>query len=193
MSLPSATELPAVRERLRDLIAARSVSRGTAVTLASGRTSDFYVNMKATMLHAQGAHDIAALIIAALGQTKVTHVGGLEMGAVPLASAVAALSITGPRSLQAFFVRKAAKEHGTQSLIEGLARDETLKDADVAVLEDVTTTGGSALRAVDLLRDEGAHVATVITVVDRLEGAGEAFAQAGVPFQALLTAHDFGR
>jgi len=191
MTAPADSDLTAIRDRLRTLIAERSVSRGTSITLASGKTSDFYVNMKATMLHAQGAHDIARLMIDALERYEVSYVGGLEMGAVPLASAVAAISATGERPLHAFFVRKSAKEHGTQSLIEGLPKGAALSGTAVAVLEDVTTTGGSALRAVELLRSAGADVRTVITVVDRLEGASEAFTAAGVPFTALLTARDF--
>ena len=93
--------------------------------------------------------------------------------------------------LRAFFVRKQAKEHGARKLIEGLAPGETLAGKRIAVLEDVTTTGGSAMKAIEALKAEGAVIDRVITVVDRLEGAAETFKAAGIPFTALLTAADF--
>jgi orotate phosphoribosyltransferase len=93
--------------------------------------------------------------------------------------------------LRAFFVRKQAKEHGARKLIEGLAPDEILAGKRVVVLEDVTTTGGSALKAIEALRAEGAVVVRAISVVDRQEGADLAFQAAGVPFTAVLTAADF--
>jgi len=89
-------------------------------------------------------------------------------------------------------VRKQAKEHGARKLVEGLAPGETLNGRRVVILEDVTTTGGSSLRAIDAVKAEGAVIESVITVVDRLEGAAEAFKAAGIPFHALLTAADFG-
>jgi orotate phosphoribosyltransferase len=93
--------------------------------------------------------------------------------------------------LQAFFVRKQAKEHGARKLVEGLAPGETLEGKRVAILEDVTTTGGSSMKAIDALRAEGAVIDRVITIVDRLEGAAATFKAAGLPFTAILTAADF--
>ena len=113
------------------------------------------------------------------------------MGAVPLAAALSAVSHIDGASIAAFFVRKEAKGHGTQSLIEGLSPSESLSGAEVVVLEDVTTTGGSALKAVTLLQQAGAEVAGVLTVVDRQEGADATFANAGLPFVSLLTADAF--
>jgi orotate phosphoribosyltransferase len=118
-------------------------------------------------------------------------VGGLEMGAVPLASAVAATSHARGRPLPAVFVRKQAKEHGAKKLVEGLAPGETLRGKRVVVLDDVTTTGGSACKAIEALRAEGAVIDRVISVVDRLEGAAATFEAAGIPFTALLTTADF--
>jgi orotate phosphoribosyltransferase len=118
-------------------------------------------------------------------------VGGLEMGAVPIAAAVAAVSFAKGRPLPAFFVRKLAKEHGTQSLIEGLVKGETIKGKRVIIVEDVTTTGGSSLKAVEAVRSEGASVVRVITIVDRLEGAAETFAKGGITFSPILTVQDF--
>ncbi|MGD9669093.1 MAG: orotate phosphoribosyltransferase [Hyphomicrobiaceae bacterium] len=182
------------KEALVALIRQRSFQSGGEVKLASGRTSSFYFNMKPTMLDPKGAHLIATLILDQLAEDgiKADMIGGLEMGAVPLASAVAAVSATGPRPLPAFFVRKQAKEHGTQSLVEGLAKGETLAGKKVVIVEDVTTTGGSAIKAAEAVAREGAEVVRVITVVDRREGASEAFATARLDFKPLLTIADFG-
>lgn len=176
------------RKRLLGIIKSRSVTTGTVFKLASGRTSDFYCNLKPTMMHAEGAYLLGKLLAEALDDTGAELVGGLEMGAVPLATAVAAASHARGKPLPAFFVRKQAKEHGTQSLVEGLPRGETLKGRRVVILEDVTTTGGSSLKAIAAVRAEGATVVRVLTVVDREEGAAEAFKAADVPFQALVTA-----
>mgnify|MGYP001301580546 CR=1 FL=1 len=175
------------------LIKERSFQSGAKVKLASGRTSQFYFNMKPTTLHPQGAHLIAALVLQQLSEDGIEAdmIGGLEMGAVPLAAAVAAVSAQGARPLPAFFVRKQAKEHGTQSLIEGLAKGENLTGKKVVIIEDVTTTGGSAIKAADIVAGEGAQVVRVITVVDRQEGAKEAFTTAKLDFKPLLTAEDF--
>ena len=94
------------------------------------------------------------------------------------------------RPLRAVFVRKQAKDHGARQLIEGLAPGESVRGKRVAVLEDVTTTGGSAMKAIEALKAEGAAIARVISLVDRLEGAADAFRRAGIPFTALLTAAD---
>ncbi|HEY5828341.1 MAG TPA: orotate phosphoribosyltransferase, partial [Hyphomicrobiaceae bacterium] len=122
---------------------------------------------------------------------KVDYIGGLEMGAVPLATAVAVASHAQGRPIAAFFVRKQAKEHGARKLVEGLAPGESLQGKRVVILEDVTTTGGSAMKAIEAVRAEGAVIDRVISVVDRLEGAADAFKAAGIPFTALLTTTDF--
>lgn len=179
---------PASRERLIAIIKARSVETGRTFTLASGRTSDFYCNLKPTMLDPEGAYLLGALIVDAIGPDKPDYVGGLELGAVPLATAAAAIGHAKGQPLPAFIVRKAAKEHGTKSLVEGLMRGDSLKNKRVVILEDVTTTGGSSLKAIEAVRAEGASVVRVLTMVDRQEGAADAFAKAGVPFAALVTA-----
>jgi orotate phosphoribosyltransferase len=181
----------AARSRLIEIVKARSLHTGAAITLASGKTSTFYINLKPTMMDAEGAHLLALLILDELRDANVDLVGGMEMGAVPLAACVVAASHTrGPR-LRAFFVRKQAKDHGTRSLVEGLADGETLAGKRIAMLEDVTTTGGSTMRAMQALQAEGAIIDRVIVIVDRQEGAAEAFRAAGIPFVALLTAADF--
>ncbi|KAB2941833.1 orotate phosphoribosyltransferase [Hyphomicrobium sp.] len=181
----------ALKARLIEIIKARSFQSGKEVKLASGRTSTYYFNMKPTMLDAEGAHAIATLILEAIAEKKPDLIGGLEMGAVPLAAAVAAVSQTSARPINAFFVRKQAKEHGTRSLIEGLPAGDNLKGKRVVIVEDVTTTGGSAVKAAEAVRAEGAEVVGVVTVVDRQEGANEAFAAAGLTLTPLLTLEDF--
>src|SRR5215218_7412050 len=141
---PVATAASArARARLRDIIHARSFGYGD-VTLASGRKSNFYFNLKPTMLHPEGAALLAELTLEALADERVDYVGGLEMGAVPIAGAIAQLSWTKGQPIAAFFVRKKPKEHGAKLAVEGLAKGETLQGKRIVIVEDVTTTGGSA-------------------------------------------------
>lgn len=182
------SDTAAERARLIAIIKTLSVETGRTFKLASGRTSDFYCNLKPTMMDPEGAYLLGRLIAAALDDTNADLVGGLEIGAVPLATATAAMSFARAKPLRAFFVRKQAKDHGTQNLIDGLPRGETLAGRRVVILEDVTTTGGSSLKAVEAVKAVGGTVAVVLTIVDRQEGAAEAFAAAGIPFRSLLTA-----
>jgi orotate phosphoribosyltransferase len=180
-----------VRNQLIDIIKRRSFSVGKEIRLASGRSSSFYFNMKPTMMDPEGSWLIAELMLDAIDGMGVEFVGGLEMGAVPIASSIATMSFERDRPVKAFFIRKKTKEHGTQKLIEGLTDEESLEDRTVVIVEDVTTTGGSSLKAVEVVRSQGAKVSCVLTIVDRQEGAMEAFHAAGVPFTALLKASDF--
>jgi len=184
-------DISATRSRLVEVVKKRSFSTGTETKLVSGRSTTFYFNMKPTMLDPEGGYLIATLILDALEGSDVDLIGGLEMGAVPLAVAVAVSSQIKGWPLRAFFVRKQAKEHGAKKLVEGLAPGESVQDKRIVVLEDVTTTGGSAMKAIEALKAEGAIIDRVITVIDRLEGAADTFRAAGVPFSALLTAADF--
>lgn len=179
------------RARLMEIVRRRSYGTGVQIKLASGRMSDFYFNLKPTMLDPEGAWRIGSLIVDALKDDAIDMIGGLEMGAVPIATAVAAVSFAKGRPLATFFVRKQAKEHGTQSLIEGLVKGDTIVGRRVAIVEDVTTTGGSALKAIEAVRAAGATPVLALTIVDREEGAVDAFRAAGVPFRALLTRRDF--
>ncbi|CAL74673.1 Orotate phosphoribosyltransferase (OPRT) (OPRTase) [Bradyrhizobium sp. ORS 278] len=180
----------ASRARLLEIIRRRSFGRGE-VTLASGRKSDFYFNLKPTMMDPEGATLLAELTYEALKDDGYDYIGGLEMGAVPLAGAIAQISWIKGHPIAAFFVRKKPKEHGARLAIEGLTRDETLAGKRIVVVEDVTTTGGSAMKAVETLREAGAEVSLVFTMVDREEGAAEAFAAAGLSFRALYKAREF--
>ena len=182
--------ISASRARLQKIIAKRSFGRGD-VTLASGRKSDFYFNLKPTMLNPEGAALLAELTFDALKDGKYDYVGGLEMGAVPIAGAIAQLSWINAHPIAAFFVRKQPKEYGAKAQVEGLLKGETLQGKRCVIVEDVTTTGGSALKAVEVVRDAGGEVALVLTMVDREEGATDTFGKAGIPFKALFKASEF--
>src|ERR1700732_2196140 len=168
----TAVSKSASRARLAEIIRKRSFGRGE-ITLASGRTSNFYINLKPTMLDPEGAALLAELTFEALKDDGLDYVGGLEMGAVPLAGAIAQISWIKGHPIAAFFVRKKPKEHGARLAIEGLARGESLQGKRGVVVEDVTTTGGSAMKAVETVREAGAEVALVLTMIDREEGASE--------------------
>ena len=178
------------RAQLLELIRARSFGRGRIV-LASGRESDYYIDMRPTTLHPPGATCVGELIVDALAGMPVEFVGGLEAGAVPIATAVAIASARRGGNLQAFFVRKRVKDHGAKKMIEGLPKGETLRGRNVVIVEDVMTTGGSSVQAINAVREEGANILLVLTIVDRLEGAADTFAGEKLPFRALYTADEF--
>ena len=180
----------ASRARLAEIIRKRSFGRGE-ITLASGRKSDFYFNLKPTMLDPEGASLLAELTYEALKDDGLDFVGGLEMGAVPLAGAIAQLSWIKGHPIAAFFVRKKPKEHGARLAVEGLAKGESLQGKRIVIVEDVTTTGSSALKAVEAVRDAGGEIVLVFTMVDREEGATDTFAEAGLEFRSLYKAGEF--
>ncbi|MDH5589778.1 MAG: orotate phosphoribosyltransferase [Gemmatimonadota bacterium] len=172
------------RERLRNLLVSRSVRLGD-FTLASGARSAYYVDARRTTMTAEGQALIGEVGFEVLQGTglEFTHVGGLTMGADPVAYAIAHHSwrVGDPRD--AFSVRKEAKEHGTGQRVEG----GLPPGARCVVIEDSMTTGSSALKAVEALRDFGAEVVAILTVVDREEGGRERLAEAGLPVFALFT------
>src|SRR4051794_2326223 len=178
------------RAELFELIRTRSFGRGR-ILLASGRESDYYIDMRPTTVHPAGATCVGELICDALEGMNVDFVGGLEMGAVPVATSVAIASHRRGGNLQAFFVRKKPKDHGAKKLIEGLPKGETLRGRNVVVVDDVMTTGGSSVQAIEAVREEGGNILLVLTIVDRLEGATETFAAEKLPFRALYTADEF--
>ena len=176
------------RERLREIIAEIGLIRasGESFTLASGKTSPFFFDIRMVALDAEGAALIAASILERLGGAEVDSIGGIELGAVPIVSAVAALSWP-DRPLAGLIVRKTAKERGTRKDIEGHVRE----GARVVLVEDVTTTGGSVLQAARAVRAQGCVAERVITVVDRLEGAADNLAAEGLVLESLYTREDF--
>ncbi len=187
----SQPSIPQARQRLVEIVKERSFQTGGETKLTSGGTSSFYFNMKPTMLDPEGGYLIGRLVLDMIAADRAELIGGLEMGAVPLATSVATVSHTIGCALPAFFVRKQAKQHGTQALIEGLPDGQTISGRRVVIVEDVTTTGGSALRAVEAVQGAGGDVVCVVTIVDRKEGATAAFADAGLVFKPLLSIADF--
>ena len=175
------------RTRLLDLLATRSARRGT-FTLASGRQSDLYIDCRPTTMFPEGLASIGPLGLHAIGERgwRPDSVGGLTLGADPVSYAIAYASQLAGMPVRAFTVRKEAKTHGTGKVIEGAfeANDR------VVVVEDVITTGGSALRAVEAVRAAGGTVVGVLAVVDREEGGREAIQAAGLEVDALVLASE---
>jgi orotate phosphoribosyltransferase len=160
------------KNRLLQLVRERAYKDGIDIVLASGKRSTFYINGKKVSLHPEGLWLIAKLLLEKLkGYPGITAVGGLTIGADPLASAVAALSFETGQNLKAFLVRKEAKGHGTGSLIEG----DLDKGEKVAILEDTVTTGGSAKKAIDAVLAAGAVPVVVMAIADREDPDADAF------------------
>lgn len=177
------------RDRLVELLEERSFEKRT-VTLASGRRSNFFIDCKQTILTAEGHALVGHLMFDALSELgPCDAVGGVELGGCPLASAVSLVSFQQGRPLPALYVRKERKDHGSGKRIEG---DGSLRPGlRVALLEDVVTTGGSSLRALEVLKEAGCEVAGIVALVDRLEGGREAIEAAGVQLVTLATRRDF--
>ena len=175
------------RTRLYEIVRTKSFVRGPVV-LASGKESDHYFDMKPSMFDPEGADLLAELIFARISETGADIVGGLEMGAVPLITPISIASRRAGRPMPGFFVRKTVKDHGTRKLVEGLS---DVAGKRVVIVEDVTTTGGSAMKAVEALTAAGATVTLVVSILDREEGAEKLYADAGIPFASLFKASEF--
>lgn len=167
------------------LLAERSAKRGQ-FTLASDKQSDFYIDARLTTMSPEGLSIIGPLALSVLRGTgwNVDAIGGLTLGADPISYAISYASAASDHPLRAFTVRKEPKAHGTGKLLEG-----PLREGDrVAVIEDVITTGGSALRAIEAVHNARASVAGVLALVDRGEGGRQAIEKAGVSVISLVTA-----
>ena len=177
------------RQRLVALLRERSFER-KKVILASGRESDFFIDCKQSVLTAEGHALAGELMFDALSEIpECDAVGGVELGGCPLASAVSLVSFQRGRPLPALYVRKARKDHGSAKLVEG---DKALRPGlRVALLEDVITTGGSSLKAVEALKSAGAEVVGILALVDREEGGAETIRDAGLPLYSLTRRADF--
>ena len=187
----SPTNRLAIRKRVFDLIKTRSFSRPNKIKLASGKESTFYFNMKPTMLHPEGAALLSELILENLKGVQVDYVGGLAVGAVPLLSPLSMLSHHRGTPIPSFFVRRSVKDHGTEQTVEGLTDPKELQGKSAVILEDVTTTGGSAMIAVKAAHNAGAKVILVLSIVDREEGAADFFAAQKIEFRAIFRASEF--
>jgi orotate phosphoribosyltransferase len=180
-----APEIERTRSRLKELFLARAVSIGT-FTLASGKTSNYYVNSKKALFGSEAIALLGDLLYDATCDLEIQAIGGLEVGAIPMATAAALSYHRAGRSIEGFFVRKKAKDHGSQSRVEGL-----LKAGDrVVVIDDVLTTGGSVIQAIEEVERLGATVARVVCIVDRLQGARQALAR--YDFRPLFDITDLG-
>ncbi len=174
------------RQRLKEILLEKSYRKGE-FTLTSGKTSDFYIDVKQTSLSAEGSYLCGKLIFDLMQQadTPIQAVGGMTLGADPLVSAVSVVSHLEEHPVPAFIVRKEAKGHGTGNYIEGLSNMPA--GGTVTLLEDVVTTGGTLVKVIKRVEDAGFIVGQVITVVERQEGGVKVLADAGYKLEALFT------
>ena len=173
------------RERLGKIILERSFkySDDPPFTLASGRRSNFYFNCKPTTLDPEGMNLIGEVVFEMLKDAPVTAAGGLTLGADPIANALAVISFQRGKPIKSFIVRKDIKDHGTKSRIEGTVR----AGERVVILDDVITTGGSTLTAIEAARAAGLNVMRVIALIDREEGGRENIEKEIGDVRAVLT------
>ncbi|MFN3925872.1 MAG: orotate phosphoribosyltransferase [Pseudanabaenaceae cyanobacterium] len=180
--------LETIKPKLKQLLQTLAYQEGE-FQLASGQTSSYYINCKPVTLHPWGGLWVGQLLFSLLA-SNTGAVGGLTLGADPIVSAVSVVSALMGRPLPALIVRKQPKGHGTQAWIEG----EILPQGTiVAVVEDVVTTGSSAMQAVAKLRSAGYQVQQVLAIVDRVQGGRELFLSQGLEFQALFTIADLSQ
>ena len=174
------------RQRLRELLLQKSYRQGT-FTLTSGATSDFYVDGKQTTLDAEGGYLCGRLLFELIRRhpQPISAVGGMTLGADPLVTAVSLISYLEKSPIPAFIVRKEAKGHGTGNYLEG--KNNLAPGSLVAVVEDVVTTGGTLLKVIERVENEGFKVGLVATIVDRQEGGADALAAHGYPLVAVFT------
>lgn len=175
-------DLAELRQQFLDLICAVAYKEGDFV-LTSGQRSSYYINGKQVTLHPAGGVAMGRLLLARL-PAEAQAVAGLTLGADPMVTATSVVAAYAGRSLTALIIRKEAKGHGTRAYIEGPTLPE---GSSITVLEDVVTTGQSALKAVARLREAGYHVNGILALVDRQQGGAETYAAAHIPFQALYS------
>ncbi|MFW2512520.1 orotate phosphoribosyltransferase [Demequina sp. SO4-13] len=180
------------REQLRDLITDLAVVHGR-ITLASGKEADYYVDLRRITLHHRAAPLVGHVLldqleVAGFGPADIDAVGGLTLGADPVATALLHAAASRGLELDAFVVRKENKAHGLQRRIEG----PDIAGRTVVAVEDTSTTGGSVLTAVEAIREAGATVAAVAVIVDRDTGARERIEAEGLPYLSLFGLDDLG-
>ena len=172
---------------LKELIREKALKFGE-FTLASGKKATYYLDGKQVTLDANGARLIGEGILDLLGGNLPQAVGGMSIGADPITAAVVALAGVRGVPLRGFMVRKEPKGHGLKQYIEGPVE----AGESVAIVEDVVTTGGSSLLAIDRAEEYGLKVTRVIAIIDRMEGGARAFQDRGYAFDSLFTIRDFG-
>lgn len=179
------TDTTTDRAALHSLIAELAIVRGR-VTLSSGQEADYYIDLRRITLHHRAAPLVGRVMLEATADMAYDAVGGMTMGADPVAAAMVHAAAAQGRDLDAFVVRKAAKTHGLQRRVEG----PDVAGRAVLAVEDTSTTGGSPLSAVEALREAGARVVGVAVIVDR--GAADAVRAAGLEYRAVFDRSDFG-
>lgn len=175
------------RSRLIQLFHERALKFGD-FTLASGKKSTYYLDGKQISLHSEGLRLVSHGLLELLQDVDFAAIGGMSIGADPIVGGVLTAAAEQKKSLAGFLVRKEAKGHGTNRFIEG----PVSPGMKVIVIDDVVTTGGSALQAVDRIVEFGCEVVGVVGIVDRKEGGADNFSARQLPFRALLTIEDFG-
>ncbi len=175
--------------KLSELVLQEAVRKGS-FKLASGRMGSYYLDCRKVTLHPQGANLIALGMLEQMSKEgwNADAVGGLAIGADPITAAIVTVAGQQSKMIRGFMVRKEPKEHGTGQQIEG----PVMSGQSVVIVEDVITSGGSALKAAEIAKKAGLNVLGVLAVVDRLAGGSEAFAQAGFTLRTLLTIRDLG-
>lgn len=179
--------MTAARDRLLELVRDRAVVHGR-VTLSSGQEADYYVDLRRITLDGEAAPLVGDVMLDLVADLEIDAVGGLTMGADPVATAMLHAAHRRGRGLDAFVVRKAEKAHGLQRRIEG----PDVAGRRVLVVEDTSTTGGSPLAAVEACREAGADVVAVAVIADRDSGAAERVREAGVDYRAAYSLADLG-
>lgn len=175
------------RDRLLSIIKEKALKLGT-FRLSSGKVSHYYCDGKMVTQAPEALYLIANLIFPEVQRLRIDAIGGIEIGAIPIATAVSYLSYQKGTPVRAFIVRKTRKEHGTQKRIEG-----PLKASDrVLIVDDVVTTGASILGAIEAVEREECKIVKIIVLIDRLEGAREELTARGYDFEAIFTRHDLG-
>jgi len=174
-----------MKGKLLNLIKERALFSGPR-KLSSGKMSNCYIDGKLITCDPEGLYLTGKIILSMLGQEKIDAIGGMTLGADPIASAVGVISYLEKRPIKVFIVRSVQKDHGMGKLIEGHLQ----KGWNVVVVDDVVTTGGSVLRAIKAVEEAGGNVKKVIAIVDRLEGAREALAEKNIPLQSIFTKDD---
>jgi orotate phosphoribosyltransferase len=184
-NMPASTSNADDRRELLEMLARESYFERD-LTLASGRASNYYIDCKRTLYLPRGAYLAGELMLELVRAESIEQLGGMAAGALPVTDAIIGAAWRHGYDLTGFFVRKETKAHGLQQQIEGAFR----KERRTAVIDDTITTGGSSLQAVAAMREGGATVVAAFALVERGEGAADAFARAGLKYRWLFTAEE---
>ena len=175
------------KQALKDLFQERALKFGD-FTLASGKKAKYYLDGKQITLHSRGLQLVSEGLLELIDGGNVDAVGGMSIGADPIVAGILSAAAIKNQDLLGFLVRKESKGHGTNKYVEGPVQT----GMKVVIVEDVVTTGGSSILAVERVKDFGCEVVQVLSIIDRMEGGAKAFADLGLAFDSLLTIEDFG-